>query len=103
MDLIRAHKDQIDAVLLDVTLPGLSSREVFEEAQRMRADLNVIVTSAYSKETVDSTFTGLRITHFIRKPFRLGELVQLLGRADKGALAALLRKSEGSQGRPTAG
>jgi CheY-like chemotaxis protein len=40
MELIRAHKNDIDVVLLDVTLPGLSSREIFEEARRIRPDSN---------------------------------------------------------------
>jgi two-component system cell cycle sensor histidine kinase/response regulator CckA len=79
MDLLRAQKDEIDVVLLDVTLPGIASREVFEETQRMRPDLRVIVTSAYSKETVDAFFAGLAIEHFIRKPFQLGDIVRLLG------------------------
>ena len=79
MDLIRTHTDDIDVILLDVTLPGSSSWEVFEEAQRLRPDLKMILTSAYDKETVDATFAGLRIEHFIRKPFQLGDLVRLIG------------------------
>ncbi len=39
MDLIRVHKDDIDVILLDVTLPGRSSREVFKEAQRLPPNL----------------------------------------------------------------
>jgi CheY-like chemotaxis protein/two-component sensor histidine kinase len=78
MDLMRAHKDDIDVILLDVTLPGISSREVFEEAQRLRPGLKMILTSAYGKETVAATFAGLRIDHFIRKPFQLGDLVRCL-------------------------
>ena len=79
MDLLRAHKDEIDVVLLDVTLPGIASREVFEETQRMRPELKVIVTSAYSKETVDASFAGLAVENFIRKPFQLGDIALLLG------------------------
>jgi two-component system cell cycle sensor histidine kinase/response regulator CckA len=79
MDLLRAHKDEIDVVLLDVTLPGISSRDVFEETQRMRPELKVIVTSAYSKETVDASFAGLAVENFIRKPFQLGDIALLLG------------------------
>ena len=100
MDLLRAHTDEIDVVLLDVTLPGIPSREVFEETQRMRPDLNVIVTSAYSKETVDASFAGLAVEHFIRKPFQLGDIASLLrgapsprksspGPGDSGKLADL--------------
>ena len=79
MHVLGTHMDQIDGVLLDVTLPGTSSRDVLYKIQEMRPDLKVIVTSAYSKETVDTFFSGLRIDHFIRKPFQLGDLTRLLG------------------------
>ena len=78
MELIRAHKNDIDVVLLDVTLPGLSSREIFEEARRIRPELKVILTSAYGKETVAGSFAGLPVERFIRKPFQLAELVAVL-------------------------
>ncbi len=78
IELMRKHKDDLRAVLLDVTLPGISSREVLAEALRIRPDLNVVVTSAYSKELVEASFAGLRIQDFIRKPFHLSEMVRLL-------------------------
>ena len=78
MDLIRARANDIDVILLDVTLPGVSSREILEEAERIRPELKVILTSAYGKETVSATFAGLRVERFIRKPFPLGDLVQLI-------------------------
>ncbi len=78
MNLIRAHQDGIDLLLLDVTIPGISSREVFEHAKRVRPELRVILTSAYSRETVDASFAGLPVERFIRKPFRLGDLVSTL-------------------------
>ena len=78
LELVRAHKDEIDVMLLDVTLPGMSGREVFEQALRLRPDLKIILTSAYSKETVDASFSGLRVESFVRKPFQLAELLQLL-------------------------
>jgi PAS domain S-box-containing protein len=78
MRLIRANKDGLEAVLLDVTLPGISSRDILEEAHKIRPTMKVIVTSAYSKETVDAAFVGLRIHDFIRKPFCLADLVRSL-------------------------
>ena len=48
VDLIRAKGDHIDVLLLDITLPGASSREVFDEARRLRPGLPVIVTSAHN-------------------------------------------------------
>jgi two-component system, cell cycle sensor histidine kinase and response regulator CckA len=78
LELVRTHNDEIDVMLLDVTLPGVSSREVLEEAQHMRPKLEVILTSAYSRETIDNSFSGLRIARFIRKPFQFDELMRLL-------------------------
>jgi PAS domain S-box-containing protein len=79
LNLLRSHKNEIDVVLLDVTLPGITSREILEETQRMRPDLRVIVTSAYSREMVDASFAGLKVEHFIRKPFQLADIGHLLG------------------------
>jgi CheY-like chemotaxis protein len=81
MNLVRAHKDGIDAVLLDVTLPGVSSRDIFEEVLRMQPGVKVIVTSAYGKEAVCASFAGLRVDYFIRKPFQFDDLASLLGDA----------------------
>ena len=78
LDLVRTHKDEIDVMLLDATLPGVPSREVFEEARHLRPNLEMILTSAYSRETVDASFAGLPVARFIRKPFRFDHLMHLL-------------------------
>jgi CheY-like chemotaxis protein len=78
LDMVRRQQVKIDVILLDVTLPGRSSREVFEEAVRVRPNLRIILSSAYDRKTVDATFAGLRITHFLRKPFQLRHLVAVL-------------------------
>ncbi len=81
INLIRANTQSIEVLLLDFTLPGLSSREMFEETRRIRPDLKVVLTSAYGKEIVDATFAELRVEHVIRKPFQLNNLVAFLQRA----------------------
>ena len=81
LELFRAETGNIDGMLLDITLPGVSSREVFKEAKRLRPDLVVILTSAYSQESVKSDFAGLTVEHFLRKPFRLDDLVNLFQNA----------------------
>jgi DNA-binding response OmpR family regulator len=78
IELVRTHPDKIDLMLLDVTLPGVSSREVLEQARITRPNLRVILTSAYGRETVDTTFAGLQVDHFIRKPFQIADLMSLL-------------------------
>ncbi len=77
LECLRAAEQSFDAMILDLTLPGVSSRDVFEQARRLRSELKVILTSAHSKETVDSTL-GLPVEHFVRKPFRVAGLIELL-------------------------
>jgi DNA-binding response OmpR family regulator len=77
LELIRAHKDDIDVVLLDITLPGASSRDVIEEARRLRPGLPVIVTSANSEEMAAALLAN-RVERFIRKPFKLGDLMDMI-------------------------
>src|SRR5215469_12998102 len=50
IDLLRTCGDDIDLILLDFTIPGATSREVMEEAQRIRPGMKVIITSAHSKQ-----------------------------------------------------
>jgi len=78
LEQVRAHKDEIDVMLLDVTLPGVSSREVLDEARRVCPKLRVILTSAYSRPTIEASFAGLGIDRFIRKPFQIVGLLALL-------------------------
>jgi CheY-like chemotaxis protein len=78
MHLLRTQKDEIDVILLDITLPGTSSREILDEVHRTATNVKVVLTSAYSKHHVDSTLAGLRFTTFIRKPFQLDELAGVL-------------------------
>jgi two-component system, cell cycle sensor histidine kinase and response regulator CckA len=71
----------VDVVLLDVTLPGVSGRELFDELHRIQPGAKIILSTAYSRETAMSEFAGRDIWGFIRKPYRTEELVALLQQA----------------------
>jgi PAS domain S-box-containing protein len=69
---------RIDLILLDATIPGISSPEVLEEARRVWPDVKVILTSAYSHEMATAPFGAQPLQGFIRKPFQLDSLARLL-------------------------
>jgi PAS domain S-box-containing protein len=77
LDAIRAPGSPIEILFLDITLPGTPSGTVYEEARRIRPEMRLIVTSAYSKELAEEAL-GAPIERFIRKPYRLVELTDLL-------------------------
>lgn len=77
-DILQGNRNNIDALLLDMTLPGIPPNELMEEARRTRPDIKIVLTSAYSQETVMNGIESRVVHAFIRKPFRLGTLTQLL-------------------------
>ena len=74
-----ADPGAIDIVLLDVTMPGMDGREVFDELRRIRPDAHVILCTAYSRETVIAEFGDRLIDGFVRKPYRADDLARILG------------------------
>ena len=78
VDLFRASAPEIDVVLLDLTLPGMSGREVLSELRRIQPNVKVIITSAYSQEQAQTTLGGQQPWLYIRKPYQLNELTGLL-------------------------
>ena len=80
LSLFRANQRAIDLVLLDLTLPGISGREVLSELRRIQPDVKVILTSAYSQQMATTSLGGQQPKLFLRKPYRFGDLMTLLGR-----------------------
>jgi PAS domain S-box-containing protein len=78
VDLFVKNAAQIDVVLLDMTLPGRSGREVLHELQRIAADVKIIVTSAYGQQHVQSSLGGLQTWGYIQKPYRVADLEKTL-------------------------
>ena len=78
IDLLRANGRNIDLILLDMTIPGAPSSEVVAEAGKVRPDIKVVLTSAYSQEMIAGAMNAPQIRGFIRKPFQLGDLVKKL-------------------------
>jgi DNA-binding NtrC family response regulator len=58
-----------------MTIPGLPSHDVVQEAEQTRPGCKVLLTSAYGEEFVTATLTGSQIQGFIRKPFQFDNLL----------------------------
>ena len=76
--LLRGHTNAIDAILLDLTIPGLTSKAVIGEAARLRPDVRIVLTSAYSQESAALELKADHVKGFVRKPYHVREVVQLL-------------------------
>ena len=75
VELFRQHRDEIDAVLLDLTMPRMSGEETLRQLRRIREDVPVILTSGYDENHATRRFTSDRLAGFLQKPFELTALV----------------------------
>lgn len=84
VETFRKHADEIDVVLLDLTMPGMPGEDLLSEIQRIQSDQRVVLMSGYSEELAASRFHG-RTAGFLQKPFTLEQLGE--------ALRPMLRKT----------
>jgi two-component system cell cycle sensor histidine kinase/response regulator CckA len=78
VDLFRVYAADIDVVLLDVTLPGMPSREVLTQLRELQPDVKVVVGTAHSRDHALAALGGSQSLSYIRKPYNLRELTDLL-------------------------
>ncbi len=78
VEMFKKHHEQIDLVLLDMTMPKMSGEDAFTEMCRIDPDVQVILTSGYNEQDATNRFTGKDLAGFIQKPYTLEELVEKL-------------------------
>lgn len=74
-------RGQFDAVIVDMTLPGVSGLELVREFVSRDPELPVVVISGYSAEQVADQFSFCSRFGFVSKPFAARDLVAALARA----------------------
>jgi signal transduction histidine kinase/CheY-like chemotaxis protein len=82
VSIFEQQNGDIDAVLLDLTMPVMGGEEAFAQIQRINPDVPVIVTSGYAESTAGSRFgDGTQPKGFIQKPFNAQMLTDALREA----------------------
>ncbi|MGD8454257.1 MAG: response regulator [Phycisphaerae bacterium] len=81
LDTFREHHEQIDAVLLDLTMPDLGGEEVHREMRGIRPAVSVVVLSGYNEEHVMERFAGIGPVEFLAKPYKDADLIAKVGAA----------------------
>mgnify|MGYP001415551059 FL=1 len=74
---LNEHKD-IDVVLLDLNLPGISGFDVLKKIRKTDKDLSVIVQTAYVLSGEEAACYELGANDFITKPIMLDQLLNSL-------------------------
>ncbi len=82
VELYRQHRLTIGLVLLDLTMPEMSGKEVMEALRAIDPQVKIILTSGYSAEVAIQTLGALHVSAFIQKPYRMETLLSMV----RGAL-----------------
>ncbi|MBI5593369.1 MAG: cache domain-containing protein [Deltaproteobacteria bacterium] len=81
IEIFRDHVDEINCVLLDLTMPRMDGVAAFSELRRIRPDVRVILSSGFSEQEATERFIGHGLSGFIQKPYQMNELIAVLNRA----------------------
>jgi two-component system cell cycle sensor histidine kinase/response regulator CckA len=78
VNLFREHVDEIDLVILDMTMPHKSGDEVYREIRGISPRTKIILSSGHNEQDAISRFTSEGLAGFIQKPYGLDELREKL-------------------------
>ncbi|WP_321492887.1 PAS domain S-box protein [uncultured Desulfobacter sp.] len=85
VEIFRRFSDEIDLVILDVIMPGMSGSAIFNELKSIDSEVKVLLSSGYSLSGQAEEILSRGCVGFIQKPFSLEHLsVTLRGIFDQG-------------------
>lgn len=81
LQILQSHGKNIDVMLLDMTMPGMSTEEILAETRRMYPSLPVLLTSGFvSTDTVTRLLKAGTVQGFLPKPYEFHELLERVSR-----------------------
>jgi CheY-like chemotaxis protein len=72
--IFRRHVEEINGVLLDLTMADMDGEEIYEAMCCICDDIPVIIASGYAQEEIEQRFSGKGIAGSIQKPYQCDEL-----------------------------
>jgi signal transduction histidine kinase/CheY-like chemotaxis protein len=75
LDMCRARGNEIDLVVLDLTMPRMGGAEVLAILRAERPDLPVVIASGYDRADRRSDLPNDRRIRFLQKPFGTASLI----------------------------
>jgi len=80
LEAVRADAADVELVVTDFNMPGLSGLEVAQELARIRPGLPVVITSGYITEELRTNALQAGVRHLVYKPNTVDELCQVIQR-----------------------
>jgi PAS domain S-box-containing protein len=84
IEVFRRQAERIDAVLLDINMPGMSGEAVFRELRALNPAVRVVLSTGYSEQEAALHFADAALAGFVHKPYTASMLVEKIGAALAG-------------------
>ncbi len=81
LEVFRERADEVDLVLLDLTMPRMGGEETFRRLAELRPGVKTILSSGYGEHDVAERLGRRGLADFIQKPYRPGDLFDKVRRA----------------------
>ena len=78
VDIYRERYDEIDLVILDLTTPRLSAREVCDNLRAIRDDVRIVLSSGYVEEDATRGLDDHDLAGFVHKPYTPSDLLRVV-------------------------
>jgi two-component system cell cycle sensor histidine kinase/response regulator CckA len=78
LELYRAHRDEIDMVIIDLIMPDMGGGETYDQLREINPHVKVLLSSGYSIDGQASEIMKRGCDGFIQKPFKARELSQMI-------------------------
>src|SRR5919106_454560 len=85
LDIFSRQTEEIDVVLTDVIMPGMSGKELADRIEQLRPGIPILYMSGYEDRTISQRGV-LKGKGYVRKPFSATELLREIDRALEGSL-----------------
>jgi signal transduction histidine kinase/CheY-like chemotaxis protein len=77
LEIINRHIDDLDLVVLDIQMPGMTGDEVYKKLKVLNPAIRVLISSGYDEFTaLQNIDLDMSRDRFIKKPFSMVELLQ---------------------------
>ena len=74
IQIFEERSEQIDLVLLDMLMPGMTGEETFGALRAIRADVKVLLSTGFAPDEAAQRFTDEGLAGFLRKPYDPNQL-----------------------------
>lgn len=85
VSIFRERSDEIDLVLMDLTMPNMDGVAAMHELRRLKPNIKIILSSGFNEQELDERISEQSPSGFIRKPYSMQNLEAELRRVMLGA------------------